>query len=598
MPSTRKQKAREKRSRQSDVMSDIENLDVMLGNYQEDDQVRGEDIGNTDFDLESRRPQRETNSISGNFRSILNTNVSENSEITVETSRAINSEISSQMSRKLDEMRSDLNSHILNAIDSAIGEKVIPSIRNALESQNSTENTNADLRSDGPHPSTFDQVRPQRDLRSVGPQQQVAGNASQDAKKDFPGLVTMSSNRMNHQRENSADSCGSDDELGYDMVTGANLTPQMVPEFLTGRPMQSQNKIPHQQCVHDDRLDTTIPAQIPPVPTNNRDVPFEAPIDPINRLADVIMGMNNKPSAQTLMVRPVNTTTLTFDGKSEKFELFEDLFHTMIKMQPDMTETMKINHFHSLLRKNALQTFRNINSANRQTLEDILAVFWRKYVKPESQATAKHKWYKLVFDPNTMKLPDFLEELNQGAEKAFGEHAQAMIDSLLYAKLPPKLKRSVNMARLENATYEEIVTHLERELELNGLEEGDDIHVPTMSTAPTATRPGTGLLSSGIDPNVTCNYCKKPGHVKYDCRKLKRKEEQKRNGGQDTKKEHPKCPTCDKTNHPAERCWKGAGAHLKPKNLKLDNSKTEETTIGQDDSNNKPTTSILKNPKN
>ena len=76
------------------------------------------------------------------------------------------------------------------------------------------------------------------------------------------------------------------------------------------------------------------------------------------------------------------------------------------------------------------------------------------------------------------------------------------------------------MARLKNATYEEIVTHLERELELNGLEEGDDIHVPTTSTAPTATRPGTGLLSSGIDPNTTCNYCKKPGHVKVDCRKL------------------------------------------------------------------------------
>ena len=27
----------------------------------------------------------------------------------------------------------------------------------------------------------------------------------------------------------------------------------------------------------------------------------------------------------------------------------------MIKMQPDMTETMKINHFNSLLRKNAFQ---------------------------------------------------------------------------------------------------------------------------------------------------------------------------------------------------------------------------------------------------
>ena len=135
----------------------------------------------------------------------------------------------------------------------------------------------------------------------------------------------------------------------------------------------------------------------------------------------------------------------------------------MIKMQPEMTEQMKINHFHSLLRKNALQTFRNISSSNRQTLEDVLVIFRRKYVKPESQATAKHKWHRLVFDPNTMKLPDFLEELNQGAEKAFGDHAQKMIDSLLYAKLPPKLKRSVNMARLENGSYDEIVAHLERE---------------------------------------------------------------------------------------------------------------------------------------
>ena len=33
MPSTRKQKAREKRSRQSDVMSDLENVDILLGSY-------------------------------------------------------------------------------------------------------------------------------------------------------------------------------------------------------------------------------------------------------------------------------------------------------------------------------------------------------------------------------------------------------------------------------------------------------------------------------------------------------------------------------------------------------------------------------------
>ena len=96
-----------------------------------------------------------------------------------------------------------------------------------------------------------------------------------------------------------------------------------------------------------------------------------------------------------MTIRPVQTTPMTFDGKSETFELFEDLFHTMIKMQPVMTEQMKINHFHSLQRKRALQTFRNMNSINSQTLEDVLVKFRRKYVKPESQATAKHEIARL-----------------------------------------------------------------------------------------------------------------------------------------------------------------------------------------------------------
>ena len=48
-----------------------------------------------------------------------------------------------------------------------------------------------------------------------------------------------------------------------------------------------------------------------------------------------------------------------------------------------------------------------------------------------------------------MTFYDFLDELKQGAEKTFGEDAKNMVDNL-YAKLPPKLKRSVNMAGLQN----------------------------------------------------------------------------------------------------------------------------------------------------
>ena len=101
-----------------------------------------------------------------------------------------------------------------------------------------------------------------------------------------------------------------------------------------------------------------------------------------------------------------------------------------------------------------------------------------------------------------MKQPDVLEKLNQGAEKAVGKNAKKMIDSLLYLKLPQKLKKSVIKAHLENGTYEEIVAHLERELELNALEESDDLPMATMASASTSNR---NLLSNGIERNKGVN---------------------------------------------------------------------------------------------
>ena len=139
-------------------------------------------------------------------------------EITVETNRLINSEISFQMSRKLKELKSDLNSHISDVINSALEERVLPSIKNALETKNSAKNANLDLRSDGPHPSNFSQVRSQRDLRSYGPHPENVSQRAQDAENDFPRLVTMSSNRTNHCRRNSTVSNNSDEDNGYDIM--------------------------------------------------------------------------------------------------------------------------------------------------------------------------------------------------------------------------------------------------------------------------------------------------------------------------------------------------------------------------------------------
>ena len=108
------------------------------------------------------------------------------------------------------------------------------------------------------------------------------------------------------------------------MVSGANPTPHMVPHFLTGRPMQSRESLQRLNSNNDESQDT-----VPQVPETTTPT---TPSDTINRLAEILVGMNNRPSPQTLIVRPVSTTTLTFDCKSDKIERFEDLFHRMIKV--------------------------------------------------------------------------------------------------------------------------------------------------------------------------------------------------------------------------------------------------------------------------
>ena len=120
-----------------------------------------------------------------------------------------------------------------------------------------------------------------------------------------------------------------------------------------------------------------------------------------------------------------------------------------------------------------MKTIKNIHRTSTTTLEDILVVIRRKYVTPESSASAKHRFHRLIYDSERQKLPDFLEELQKSAEKAFGDIASQMVENLKYAKMPPHLKKSNNQTFLENGTYEQIVRHLEREMELNGLESED-----------------------------------------------------------------------------------------------------------------------------
>ena len=85
------------------------------------------------------------------------------------------------------------------------------------------------------------------------------------------------------------------------------------------------------------------------------------------------------------------------------------------------------------------------------------------------------------------------------------------------------------MARLEKGSYDEIVAHLERELELNALEESDDIPMESM----TSSTPKTKTVHSKAQmSDITCNYCEKRAiwsRIARNSRRKKRKKPNKAN---------------------------------------------------------------------
>ena len=69
----------------------------------------------------------------------------------------------------------------------------------------------------------------------------------------------------------------------------------------------------------------------------------------MSRVAGALEDIACQKRRQTLstLLKPITRSTLIFDRKNEKLELFEEFFQTKLKMQPEKSELMKFSHFHS-----------------------------------------------------------------------------------------------------------------------------------------------------------------------------------------------------------------------------------------------------------
>ena len=135
------------------------------------------------------------------------------------------------------------------------------------------------------------------------------------------------------------------------------------------------------------------------------------------------------------------------------------------------------------------------------------------------------------------------------------------------------------------------MSHLEKELELSGLEAPDEMPLNTVTQQPPQ--------KNYNNPRPTCHHCKKPGHYPNQCRQLKREKDQTRNNtnsannhngsaqtnsnpnnNKDTNNTKgnkinnqrdrksrpvfPPCETCGRNTHSREKCYLRANAANKP----------------------------------
>ena len=136
MPSTRKQKAKARKSRELDMLSDYGNMDVMLGEgnsnslKRELDSLINAPEGPQDF---RSFPKRENSSQENEVRDIDSRNEPVGESRLLESINMLSGEMNARMSREMETMMDLLHSQISSAISSVISERIIPEIQNMVE---------------------------------------------------------------------------------------------------------------------------------------------------------------------------------------------------------------------------------------------------------------------------------------------------------------------------------------------------------------------------------------------------------------------------------------------------------------------------------
>ena len=207
-PSTSKQKAKARKSREMDMMSDFEKMDVMIAKENTNPIERElsnmiENVVN-DQDIESIPQSSRYETHENKFGHYAHENAIPRQDKVQETLETFTSELNIRISQEMDSMMSLMHSQINRAISTATTERVIPEIQNTVSSISSSGN---------------------RDTQAS-----LSPNRKENAEMNngLRNKILKKDSRSTGDLRTPRDSCP------Y-MVTGATDTQRQIPEFLSGR---------------------------------------------------------------------------------------------------------------------------------------------------------------------------------------------------------------------------------------------------------------------------------------------------------------------------------------------------------------------------
>ena len=325
-----------------------------------------------------------------------------------------------------------------------------------------------------------------------------------------------------------------------------------------------------------------------PLPTPNAQPPRTTPHslqDP--QMGDVMSEIQHLRATMTdgvIQPKILQTQVPLFRGNREKYNEFEHLLKNHLRSHMHiLTEEQELNYFQSLLRDDAIDFWQTLKITTETTLTEILQAFNKEYAKDYLKQVSKYKFDQMRYDPTTESFADFLTKFKKLAKQAYGDKANDIAETFLFAKLPIQIQNELAMAGKHEATSEEIKTFVQRRCQYaqllsntSGMQPLNNLQnypVKQQANQQTATTNNSGKTTTNKEVKRkfegNCRYCNIVGHKWIECRKRLRDEAngiktktyqrpQPDNNNQQSQTNKPRynsklvCQICGKVGHSAQ----------------------------------------------